>query len=328
MEGGLGRIAAIGGAALLAAAGANLLLARHAERRHPARGKFVTVDGVRLHYLEAGAGEPVLLIHGNGAAAEDFASSGLIQRLAADHRVFAFDRPGSGYSGRPRRRRWSVDAQARLLGAALKEVGAGEAVILGHSWGALVALAIGLNFPQATRALVLLSGYYVPERRADIAMMRWAALPVIGELAAWTVLPWLARIFAPFALARIFAPEPVAARFCRGFPLGLAMRPSQANTIARDTALMNPGAASLLSRYRELTMPVVILAGSGDKIVATADQSARLHAILPDSAFRVIAGGGHMIHYTATDTVAGAVRGADAMALSRQERRSRASGRA
>ena len=62
-------------------------VAKRSERRHPPRGKFLTVDGVRLHYLERGEGRTIVLIHGNGVTAHDYELSGLIARLSQQHRV-------------------------------------------------------------------------------------------------------------------------------------------------------------------------------------------------------------------------------------------------
>jgi len=94
----------IGGLAV--AALINTTVARRAERRNPPRGAFIEVDGVRLHYLEKGSGSPVVLLHGNQAMADDFAISGAIDLLAEKYRVIAFDRPGFGYSERPRALAW------------------------------------------------------------------------------------------------------------------------------------------------------------------------------------------------------------------------------
>ena len=68
--------------------------AREAEGASPPRGKFLTVDGIRVHYLELGEGPPVVLLHGNMLRAEDFVASGLLGELAKNHRVIALDRPG------------------------------------------------------------------------------------------------------------------------------------------------------------------------------------------------------------------------------------------
>src|SRR5215212_11307414 len=95
-------------AGALAAAAAAVLVqqkTRRAERENPPSGRFVNIDGVRLHYVERGEGTPVVLLHGNGMTLQDFALSGVLELTAARYRVIAFDRPGYGYSTRPRGRR-------------------------------------------------------------------------------------------------------------------------------------------------------------------------------------------------------------------------------
>ena len=152
-------------ASLAAMTAYNIYRARKAEREHPPTGRFVTVDGVRLHYIEKGEGPPVVLLHGNVVTAEDFRTSGVLELLARRHRVIAFDRPGFGYSDRPHGSAWSARAQADLLRDALVVLGIKRPVVLGHSWGAAVALALALNHPDDVRGLVLLSGYYYPTLR-------------------------------------------------------------------------------------------------------------------------------------------------------------------
>jgi alpha/beta hydrolase fold len=125
-------------AALTIAAFVNSLIARKAERDNPPTGKFVEVDGVRLHYVERGHGEPLVLLHGNGSMIEDFVSSGLLDKAARKYRVIAFDRPGFGYSERPRLTVWTPGAQAHLIRKALAQIGISQAIVLGHSWGASV----------------------------------------------------------------------------------------------------------------------------------------------------------------------------------------------
>ena len=79
---------------------------------------FITVDETRLRYLDTGNGTPVVLLHGNGSMIEDFVSSGIMDH-APGHRFIAFDRPGFGYSERPRGRLWGPFEQASLLLRAL-----------------------------------------------------------------------------------------------------------------------------------------------------------------------------------------------------------------
>jgi len=125
----------------------NRLAAKKAERDNPPMGKFLEVKGVRLHYVDEGNGEPLVLLHGNAGMIQDFACSGLIHRAARRYRVIVFDRPGFGYSDRPWGTIWTAQAQADLIHEALVQLGISRATVLGHSWGASVAVAIALKCP-------------------------------------------------------------------------------------------------------------------------------------------------------------------------------------
>ena len=93
----LGATAALGAAALYTSRKTH-----EAEHKYPPVGRFLSVDGVRLHYIERGRGEPLVLIHGNGALIQDFTINGLVERLSERYRVIVIERPGYGYSTRPR----------------------------------------------------------------------------------------------------------------------------------------------------------------------------------------------------------------------------------
>ena len=203
--------------AAVASALLNRWLAQKAERRNPPIGRFITVKGVRLHYVERGTGTPLVLLHGNGSMIEDFQSSGLLDLAAKKYRVIAFDRPGFGHSDRPRSTVWTPDAQADLIAAALKQMGVPRAIVLGHSWGTLVAVALALKYPQEVQAVILASGYYYPNARADVFLLSPPAIPLIGDFLSHTVAPLLSRLMWPFLLRKIFGPSPVPKKF-QGFP--------------------------------------------------------------------------------------------------------------
>src|SRR5579863_10522110 len=73
--------------------------ARRVEIAEPPLGRFLELDGERIHYVDEGAGPPLLLIHGLGGQLRNFTYA-LVGRLANEFRVIAVDRPGSGYSTR------------------------------------------------------------------------------------------------------------------------------------------------------------------------------------------------------------------------------------
>jgi pimeloyl-ACP methyl ester carboxylesterase len=297
----IGSAAALGAAALY-----NIKRAGDAEREHPPIGRFLTIDGVRLHYIERGQGEPLLLIHGNGTMIQDFTSSGLVDRLADRYRVIVIDRPGYGFSSRPRKL-WTPRAQATLFEKALRRLGVEQATVLGHSWGTMVAVALALQAPGLVRSLVLASGYYFPTLRADTFLLSPPAIPVIGDALRYTVSPLVARAVRPAMIRRVFEPAPVPERFEREFPKSLMVRPSQLRAAAEDAALMTPSVVELQKHYRDLKLPVVIIAGTDDKIADLGRQSRRLHEELPESEFIALPGLGHMIHHLAPDQVVQAV---------------------
>lgn len=301
-----GRGLLLAAAGLIAAAFVVRSKTRQAELAHPPTGQFIEVDGVRLHYVEHGQGQPLVLLHGNGSMVEDFAGSGLIDRAAKDYRVIVFDRPGFGHSERPRNRMWTPIAQARLLQRALQQLGVEQPIVLGHSWGTLVALAMALEFPSYVRSLVLLSGYYYPSLRLDAAFVSPPAIPVLGDLLRFTISPLLGRAIWPAAVKAIFSPAAVSPRFA-AFPMWMALRPSQLRAAAAESAMMVPAAMTLCRRYRELTVPVVIMAGAEDRIANAQHNSRRLHDELPRSDLRLTTGAGHMIHYLVPDDVMAAI---------------------
>lgn len=299
----IGAVVCLGLAAL---AIANRRQAQMAERAAPPQGGFLLVDEVKLHYVDQGHGPVVVLIHGNGSMIDDFTSSGLVDLLARDHRVIVFDRPGYGYSKRPHTWFWTAQAQGRLIARALDCLGVRKAVVLGHSWGASVAVALGLQSPDLVHGLVLTSGYYFAAEQKGLALMSkllsGPALPVIGPLLRNTFAPVIVRALWPRILHRLFAPAPVPAKFA-GFPRELAFRPSQINTSAAEAGMLTAMAASLQTHYRELSMPVAIVAGTDDRLIDSAAQSWRLYELIRGSTIHPVPRAGHMVHQTAPEVL-------------------------
>lgn len=281
-------------------------LAQAAERDYPPTGEFMTLEGVHLHYTDTGDGPPLVLLHGNGAMVEDFQISGLTDRAARNFRVIAFDRPGFGHSNRPRGTDWTPAAQARLISIALARMGVSQAIVLGHSWGALVAMTLALDNPRLVQGLVLVSGYFYQSPRLDAQLVRLVAQPGLEDVLSYTISPLLGRMLWTPIMSEVFGPDDMPAQFAR-FPEALALRPSQLRAATEEVALLNTGAAALEGRLNRLAVPVAIVVGGGDHLIDPRTQSIRLHQDLPQSTLRLIPGGGHMVHQTAPDDVMAAI---------------------
>ena len=295
--------AAIGAVGVLAiTALINRHLSKKADRDNPPMGQFLAIDGVRLHYLERGTGEPVVFLHGNGSMIADFDSSGLIDLAAKNHRVIVFDRPGFGHSSRPRNVVWTPAAQADLINKALERLGVAQALVLGHSWGASVAIAFARRHPTTVKGLILASGYYYPTARGDVIALSAPAVPLVGDVISHTLAPIVSRLMWPLMSAKIFSPKSVPSKF-KAFPKEMAVRPSQIRASAVESALMIPDALAFQNEYAQLKMPVSIIAGEDDRLIDIDRQSSRLHADIVQSTFHRVPGNGHMLHQTATGAV-------------------------
>jgi pimeloyl-ACP methyl ester carboxylesterase len=277
---------------------------RQAERAHRVRGRFIDVDGLRLHYVERGSGPALVLVHGLGSMIDDFVLSGLFARAAEHYRVIAIDRPGYGRSSRPRTRRWTIAAQAELLHAALRRLEVGCPVLVGHSLGATIAVAYALRFP--VERLVLLSGVYYPSVRLDAPLLVPPAIPGVGTFLRYTVSPLLGRIAWPAWLRLIFGPAPVPRRF-RPFPPWMALRPETLRAIGEDAAYILPAVAAMAKDYKGLRVPTAVVAGRDDRYVSARAHSMRLQGEIANSELIVIPGAGHMVHYAAPQAVMHAI---------------------
>ncbi|QWE97776.1 alpha/beta hydrolase [Cupriavidus sp. EM10] len=190
-----------------------------------------------------------------------------LDTLASRHRVIALDRPGFGFSTRPRTRRWTPQAQANLLRQALARLGVEHPVIVGHSWGAIVALALAIGAPDAVSGLVLVSGYYYPTKRPDVWLNVAGALPGLGDMLRYTALPLLWRLALKRAIRTLFAPAPAPDNYLQRVPKELIVRPSQIRAASEDASFMVSAVRKLAPFYSHLTMPVTLIAGKGDLVV-------------------------------------------------------------
>lgn len=149
---------------------------------HAGHSRFAEVDGVRVHYQEAGPdnGPPIILIHG-------FASSTLVwskvflEFAAKGFRVIAPDLLGYGYSAKPRDFDYTIGAQARMVDRLLDKLGLEQAIIVGSSYGGAIAANIALDYPERVERLVLVGAVTNNEPTKHL-LMRLFRSRLIGDI--------------------------------------------------------------------------------------------------------------------------------------------------
>ena len=267
-----------------------------------------------------------MLIHGNMVTGDDWNTSGVSELLLPEHRVIIFDRPGFGHSKRPRGHLWTANQQADLLHKALQQLGIERPVVVGHSWGTIVALAMAERHQADTAGLVLLSGYYMWTLRPDVLLAAIGAIPIVGTVLRYTVSPLLAWLQMPLLKWAMFSPAPVTPRFKAEYSTGMAVRPSQLRAESIEGALMIPGALALRGNYKNLTLPVFIIAGDGDRVVFKR-RSKQLRDRIKGSVLETVPGAGHMVHHLVPQQIVRAVdrvvQASQGLTLADQEQPSR-----
>ncbi len=150
--------------------------------RYPAgtafSARFVTVDGTRIRYVDAGTGVPVVFLHGLGASLYTWRYT-LQPIMHAGFRVIAFDNRGFGDSDKPLTGYRNADYE-RLAIALLDSLHVQDAVLVGHSMGGAVAAEVAIRDPQRVRGLVLIGAAGLGAR--EPLLFKLARWPLLGPL--------------------------------------------------------------------------------------------------------------------------------------------------
>lgn len=288
----------------------------------PARhylGQFVSVDGLRLHFVSRGVGKPIVFIHGNPGSHQDF-STAMEGCVSESQRVVSFDRPGHGYSERHNGTSVTVEVQARLLREALKQLSIERPIIVGHSWGGAVALAMALQGQQDLAGLVLLAPAAYP---GDSAQW-WTVLPHVpwlGNFFLKTLTPLIGRRIVRDSLKDAYHPQPVQEDYLQAAEV-LWTRPEQIRACASDDRSLDASLKSLSERYPELGLPVVIVTGDSDLLVKPDEHACRLHRSISGSKLIRLKGAGHQIPQTRPESVIEAIEMVSSLELRIESRES------
>jgi pimeloyl-ACP methyl ester carboxylesterase len=256
--------------------------------------QFVTVDGVEIHYKIAGQGEPALvLLH--GFAASVYSWREVIDPLAEESTVIAFDRPAFGLTERPMPGEWegaspySATSQTDQTVGLMGTLGVDEAILVGNSAGGAVATYTALRYPDRVRALVLVdAAIYQGGGTPDwiLPLLRTPQMRRIGPLFTRSIRNW----GEDFGRSAWHDPSQLTPEIWERYN-----RPLQVNNWDRalwELVIAGPS-PDLEDRLNEVTLPVLVITGDDDQIVPP-EQSIRLAEELPNAELVVIPNCGHV----------------------------------
>jgi pimeloyl-ACP methyl ester carboxylesterase len=279
----------------------------------PASGQRLEMARRRVHladralaYVSAGSGAPVILIHGTLTTLEDMMWP-LGDALAPHHQVFAFDRPGVGRSAGPRWADAGIRRQARTLLEAIEALGLRRPILVGHSLGGSVALAMAAQAPDQIRGVVALAPLVLPEPRLELLLFGARAIPGGGDLLSWAANQSIDKSVLPALWRAMFLPQAMPRRIAETYPFDLAGRAEAVVRAGEDAVVVGADLLALSSTLGSCRVPARVFGGDRDAVVANDRQGRLLAALMPQATYTDLPGLGHMIHHFATDPIVEAV---------------------
>lgn len=284
-----------------------------AEVQNPPAGDFVTVAGTKVHYKIMGNGPDLVLLHGASGNLNDF-TLGFADRLTDRYRVIMFDRPGMGWTDRPGGHGGAWNAreetpleQAALLQAAADQLGVKTPIVLGHSFGGIIALAWGLSRPDTTAALVLVGAVAEPWPGDLGWQYTLNGTPLGGALVVPLIAALVPMGYVEDGIGAVFAPQTAPEGYGDHLGVGLTLRRESMRANAQHVNALRPHVVEMQKKYGTLTLPIEIVHGDADTIVPLSVHAAILINDVPNGALRVLQGAGHMPQHTHPDEVEAAI---------------------
>jgi pimeloyl-ACP methyl ester carboxylesterase len=268
------------------------------ERRYPAPGQAIQVDGATINLVDIGAknaaGPPLLLIHGASSNLEAMRLP-LGDLLARNHRVLLVDRPGHGWSTRARLTDSTPAIQARMLEEALRKLGVGPVILVVHSWSGALGTRMALDFPERVAGLVMLAPVTHPWIGGVGRYNEIVTTPLLGSLLAYTItLPLGLGLLGPGARG-VFLPQAMPDDFVDSSATPLLLRPREFLANAHDLVTLKLSVIEQMPRYGEIRCPVTIIAGEADRTVFTDIHARAFAKAVPQTRLIVLPDLGHMV---------------------------------
>ena len=266
----------------------------------------VTIEKLRVHYVESGTGSDVVLIHGNAGDAADF-EFGVMDLLSQNYRVIAIDRPGHGDSDRPKGKEASVEYQARILHETLVKLGIKHPVLVGHSWGGSLALCYALKYPDDVTGMVLLAPAAYPDDREHALTKVLTKTPVLSNVSIAIGKALFGHLFLKQVLNDAFYPQNVPTSYFK-LVAKTWLGDKQLRAYLEDQLILNDCLRKMKDQYSDIKIPVVIVTGDNDKIVSSKDNAYRLQKEIPGSRLIELKNTGHEIPLTRPESIFSAMK--------------------
>ena len=255
-----------------------------------AKGKFITVDNKKVHYLEQGEGKPVILIHGFLYNTVMWKKN--IEALAKNFKVYVIDLWGWGYSERLKELNYSFELYGKQVVGFMDALKIPKASLVGQSMGGGISVYVAAHFPDRVDRLILVDPAVIPYPMT--ATGKIYQLPFVGEFL--NVLPGNALIKKNIQDVWFYDPDKVTDDYVEEVARPLLIKGSLDGMMAvLRNVLKEPYVEVEAQKLAQLNKPILIFHGREDKAVPL-DRSQKLNALWKGSQLVIFEKAGHTPH--------------------------------
>ena len=280
---------------------------KFAEKNVPAVGTILNLNGLQMHgYVEGDGSQDIVFIHGAFINLRDwvFATRSLSK---LDSRLIYIDRPGFGYSER-NENKWDAERQADLARLYVKNIHGKNLILVGHSWGAMVAMAWAAKFPEEVKGVVSIAGLNMPFSGVSKLANDTGLLRLAYELYFTSVAKRANSGSIEKFAGRMFQPQDIPSGYLDYVGSDLSRRRSTIKANKGDLLITSQALEQNYTSYGRIEMPVEIIHGNEDFLLPFKSQAVAFNKAIPNSRLHILPNVGHMAHHFALKELSNSIR--------------------
>lgn len=260
-------------------------------------GKYIEISGIKVRYNQIGKGQDILFIHGVPGSIEDWEP--VISSLSSNYRVTVYDRPGHGYSS-AEKIGYNLEHNANIALGLINELHLKNVIVVGHSYGGSVIMALAVRNPHQIKAFIPVAGATYPIEDIE-PIFSFIRIPIIGRGFAAVASSFIGPAMIKDGLNEAFHPnEDIIPEGFIDTRVKIWLQTKVLVSTAREELNLNSDLEKIIPDYGNISKKFFIIHGDNDLSVPKGD-SLKLHKIIRNSKLLILSNTGHQVQYARPD---------------------------
>jgi len=267
-------------------------------------GKYIEISGIKIRYNQIGKGQDILFIHGVPGSIEDWES--VISSLSSNYRVTVYDRPGHGYSS-AEKLGYNLEHNANIALGLINELHLKNVIVVGHSYGGSVIMALAVRNPHQIKAFIPVAGatYLIEDVEPIFSLIR---IPIIGRGFAAVASSFIGPAMIKDGFNEAFHPnEDIMPEGFIDTRVKIWLQTKVLVSTAREELNLNSDLEKIIPYYGNISKKFFIIHGDNDLFVPKGD-SLKLHKTIKNSKLLILSNTGHQVQYARPDILIRAIK--------------------